>query len=287
MKILFCSDGSQCSLAAFENAVKFIDNAIVDIICVIDWSFLPDTMGMDKNNFSYIYDNIADSVLNYSAKMIKKYNFEIGSKIKSFGSPSDAILETLEDGEYDLVILGSNGKKGFQKWIGSVSSQVVARTSTPCFISKKVLPAKNILITTDGSECSIGYIKKFTEIINTKDKNITLLTVKESPEYYPVEASMDRNWFDSIEAEQRAYALKTLNKAKGILNNAKIEIENEVILTGNAAAEIIDYCNKEKIDLILLGSRKRNDLSKILLGSVSKRVIENVECTGLVIGCEG
>lgn len=286
MKILFCSDGSQCSLISFENSVKFIDDASVDIICVIDWSFLPDTMGMDKNNFSYIYDNIADSVLNYSAKLVKKYGFEVGSKIKSFGSPSDAILETLEDSEYDLVILGSNGKKGFQKWIGSVSSQVVTRTDVPCFVSKKEVKDENILITTDGSECSIKYIKKFTELINLRNKNITLLTVKESPEFYPVEASMDKNWFDSIESEQRAYAIKTLKTARAIFEGLKIDIKNEVILTGNAAQEIIEYCNKEQVDLILLGSRKRNDLSKILLGSVSKRVIENVECASLVIGCD-
>lgn len=286
MKILFCSDGSQCSLISFENSVKFIDDASVDIICVIDWSFLPDTMGMDKNNFSYIYDNIADSVLNYSAKLVKKYGFEVGSKIKSFGSPSDAILETLEDSEYDLVILGSNGKKGFQKWIGSVSSQVVTRTDVPCFVSKKEVKDENILITTDGSECSIKYIKKFTELINLRNKNITLLTVKESPEFYPVEASMDKNWFDSIESEQRAYAIKTLKTARAIFEGLKIDIKNEVILTGNAAQEIIEYCNKEQVDLILLGSRKRNDLSKILLGSVSKRVIENVECAALVIGCD-
>lgn len=285
MKILFCSDGSQCSLTSFENSVKFIDSAIVDVICVIDWSFLPDTMGMDKNNFSYIYDNIADSVLNYSVNLVKKYNFEVGSKIKSFGSPSDAILEALNDNDYNLVILGSNGKKGFQKWIGSVSSQVVTRTSVPCFISKKTVKGKNILITTDGSECSINYIKHFIKIVNLQDKDITLLTVKESPEFYPIEASMDKTWFDSIESEQRAYAVKTLNKAKSLFDNAKIEIKNEVILTGNAAQEIIEYCNKEDTDLILLGSRKRNDLSKILLGSVSKRVIENVECTTLVIGC--
>ncbi|MBR1754630.1 universal stress protein [bacterium] len=286
MKILFCSDGSQCSLNSFKNVTKFINSATVDIICVIDWSFLPDTMNMDKDSFSLIYDNIADSVLNYSAKIIKEQNFEVGNKIKSFGSPSDEILETLEQTEYDLVVLGSHGKKGFQKWIGSVSSQVLSKTTIPCFISKTEVQGEKILITTDGSDCSMKYIKKFIDITNLNDKHIILLIVKESPEYYPIDVSADKNWYDSIEAEQRVYATKTLNKAKSLFDNANIEIDDEIILTGNAAHEIIDYCNKEKIDLVLLGSRKRNDLSKILLGSVSKRVIENVGCATLVIGCK-
>ena len=285
MKILFCTDGSECSLNAFENAVKFLSSATVDVICVIDWSFLPDTMSIDKENFSHIYDNIANSVLNYASNLVKKHGFEMRNKIKAFGSPSDSILETLEDDEYNLVILGSHGKKGFQKWIGSVSSQVLAKTKTPCFISTKLIENTKILITTDGSDCSFSYIKKFTELFNLKDKEITLLTVKESPEFYPVDVTADKNWFDSIETEQRIYATKTLHKAKSILDGAKIEIKDEVILTGNAAQEIIRFCKKEEFGLILLGSRKRNDLSKILLGSVSKRVIENVECSTIVIGC--
>jgi nucleotide-binding universal stress UspA family protein len=240
---------------------------------------------MEKETFSHIYENIANSVLNYAANLVNEHNFELGEKIKSFGSPSDEIFEELEKKTYDMIILGSHGKKGFQKWIGSVSSQIANKTTTPCFISKKEVNNNEILITTDGSNCSINYIKKFVELVNLENKNITLLTVKESPEYYPVDINTDRNWFDSIEAEQRAYATKTLNKAKSILDNAKIEIKNEVILTGNAAQEIINYCSKEHFDLVLLGSRKRNDLSKILLGSVSKRVIENIDCATLVIGC--
>ncbi|MBQ9688699.1 hypothetical protein IJV79_03570, partial [bacterium] len=87
MKILFCSDGSECSINSFENAVKFVKQATVDIVCVIDWSFLPNTMSMEKENFSNIYDSIAESVLNYAAATVKNHYFEVGNKIKSFGSP--------------------------------------------------------------------------------------------------------------------------------------------------------------------------------------------------------
>ena len=286
MKILFCSDGSECSLNSFKNATKFIKEAVVDIICVIDWSFLPDTLNMEKETFSLVYDDIADSVLNYSSKLVKEHNFKVRNKIKSFGSPPDEILETLESSEYDLVILGSHGKKGFQKWIGSVSRQVISKTTVPCLTSKNLMEGNKILVATDGSECSTSYIKKFIEITELKDKEIILLTVKEAPEYYPIDVSMDKNWYEAIETEQKAYATRTLNNAKILFDEMGIEINDEVILTGNTAQEIIEYVKKENIDLVLLGSRKRNDLSKILLGSVSKRVVENVDCSTLIIGCK-
>src|SRR5574344_1950979 len=120
MKILFCTDGSECSMASFKNASAFIDRAVVDIICVIDWNFLPSAMSMESAEYSKAYENIADSVLNFAEKEVQKY-FEVSQKIKAIGSASEGILDTLSNDEYDLVILGSQGKKGLQKWLGSVS----------------------------------------------------------------------------------------------------------------------------------------------------------------------
>ena len=43
MKVLFCTDGSKISFNALHNFAKWApENTIIDTICVIDWSFLPD-----------------------------------------------------------------------------------------------------------------------------------------------------------------------------------------------------------------------------------------------------
>ncbi len=285
MKILFCTDGSECSIHSFENMSYYVNSAVVDIICVVDWTFLPTSMTMEKQSYTQVYEKIADEVLNFASEIVKKNEFEIGKKIKAFGSPSEEITQTIENDDYDLIVLGSHGKKGFQKWIGSVSRQVVSRTNVPCFVSKNLTKNHKTLITTDGSECSFNYIKYFAKNFDIKDKEISVLNVKESPEYFPVDAAADKNWLEALEKEQKIYAAKSINKVKAILKDKKVEVANEIILTGNPAQEIIDYCRKDKIDLVVMGSRKRNDLSKILLGSVSKRVLENVDCGVLVIGC--
>lgn len=283
MRILFCTDGSEISLASLENAAQFVKEATIDPICVIDWSFLPSSMNMENENYSKAYENIADSILNFAEKMIQDKGFQVGNKIKSFGSAVEGILEQVENAEYDLVLMGSHGKKGLQKWLGSVSRQVVSNLTIPVFISKRKTGNKKILLTVDGSENSFNAIRNAIKLFNLNGKEIYIVSVKENPELLPIEASLDQNWLDNIEKQQKIHATKAINKAKALLENQEIKIQNESILTGNPAQKIIDFALKEDIDLIIMGARTKDNLSKFLLGSVSKRVVENTTSTVLII----
>ncbi len=284
MNILCCTEGSERSRAAFKNASKFIKNAQIGIICVIDWNFLPLSMNLDASNYSEMYDNIADSVLNYAEKLVLNCNFTVNKKIKAIGSATEGILDVLKDEKYDLIILGSQGKKGISQWLGSVSKRIIENSHTPCFVSKKETGNKKIVFTTDGSSTSDDAAKKFADIFDVKDKHITILSVKENPEFYPIDATFDKNWLDAIEKQQKILAVKAINKIKMLFDIHGIQINNEVILTGNPAQEIINYCEKEETDLVVMGAREKKDISKFLLGSISRRVLDNITCGVLIIG---
>lgn len=283
MRILFCTDGSDICNDAFYNAASFIKEAQVDSICVIDWSFLPPSMNIESENYSAAYEAIADGILASAENLIEEKGLTVGSSIKIFGSAVEGIIEQLDKVVYDLIIMGSHGKKGIQKWLGSVSRQVISNTIVPVFISKKLTKNKKVLLTVDGSEPSFNAIKNALKLFDLKDREIYVISVKESPELLPLEASMDKNWLDSIEKQQRIHAAKAINKAKTIMEEAGIAVQNEVILTGNPAQKIIDIAAEEKMDLIIMGARTKTDLSKLLLGSVSKRVLENTNSGVLLI----
>lgn len=283
MRILFCTDGSEISSNSFYNASQFIKEAIVDPICVIDWSFLPEYMNIEEDSYSKAYENIADSVLNFAQKMIEEKGFTLGNKIKSFGSAAEGILEQIPKEDYDLIVLGSHGKKGIQKWLGSVSRQVVSNTLVPVFVSKHKTDNKKVLLTVDGSEYSLSAVKYAVKLFDLVGKEIYIISVKENPELLPMEATLDKNWLDSIEKQQKIHAAKAINQAKSILEAAQLPVHNEVILTGNPAQKIIEFSDKEKIDLTVMGARTRTDLSKLLLGSVSKRVLENTNSNVVVV----
>jgi nucleotide-binding universal stress UspA family protein len=283
MRILFCTDGSDISLNAFYNTSAFLKDALFDVICVIDWNFLPTSMNIDNTSYSKAYENIAESVLNFAQNLIEENGFDFGNKIKTFGSAAESIIEQISKEDYDLILLGSHGKKGLQKWLGSVSRQVIANSQVPVFVSKKRTDSKKILLTVDGSEEAFNSVQQMINLFNLNEKEISIISVKENPELLPIEATLDPNWLDSIEKQQKIHATKAINKAKTVLEKEQIQIQNEAILTGSPAQKIIEFATTEKIDLIVMGARTKTNLSKLLLGSVSKRVLENTDCDILII----
>lgn len=283
MKALFCTEGSDISLLALENVSKYLKDAVLDIICVIDWSFLPDSMSIDKETYSRTYESIADSVLNFAEDVIKEKGLVVGNKIKNFGSPVEGILEQVQNTSYDLVIMGSHGKKGLQKWLGSVSRQVLTNVTVPVFISKRENEGKKLLIAIDGSAVSTSAVKYASELFDFKGKEIYTVSVKETPELLPAEVVLDKKWIDDIDKQQKIHASKALNKVKAILSSKNLQVVNETILTGTPAHKIIEFAQQESIDLIVMGARTKATLSTFLLGSVSKRVLENTNSDVLIV----
>lgn len=114
MKVLFCTDGSKISYHAIHNFAHWCQNMAVDVLCVIDWSFLPDTTVIEGTEFAYQCTSSADSILDYAEKFLQENGINIVNKIKMCGSTIDSILEILDGEEYDFIVMGSHGKKVFK-----------------------------------------------------------------------------------------------------------------------------------------------------------------------------
>jgi nucleotide-binding universal stress UspA family protein len=79
-----------------------------------------------------------------------------------------------------------------------------------------------------------------------------------------------RDWFNRIE---------DMIKVK----NPNIKVSTKVILTGIAVyGEIIQYADQENIDLIVIGTRGRSGVKKLLLGSTASGVVTYAACPVLV-----
>ena len=99
MKVLFCTDGSKISYHAIQNFSNWVTDFTVDVLCAIDWSFMPDNVIVEDSNFVTYCTNSADSILDYSAKFLDELGINIGKKIKMCGTTVDCILEALDKDE--------------------------------------------------------------------------------------------------------------------------------------------------------------------------------------------
>lgn len=286
MKILFCTDGSKISFNALKNIAYWIKQATIDTICVIDWNILPAEITIDEENFSYSCANVADTILDYAEEEIKNLGLQLGNRIKNCGSAIESILEQSEKEKYDLILMGSHGKKGIQKWLGSVSQEIINSSKISDYIAKKENNKKKVLFTTDGTECSLSVIGKIISDIELSDKEVHICMVNEDPNLLFLEGTLDTNWLLDIQKQQYMYASNAIESIKKIIESRGIEVNQSTILTGIPAQEIINYAKNNEIDLIILGSRNKSKMDRFLMGSVSKRILENVVSDIWLVRCE-
>lgn len=135
-----------------------------------------------------------------------------------------------------------------------------------------------ILIPTDGSKSSLNAVKyaaKLASSLRTKN-TITLINVHdEAGLLYADQFAGVPNVTVNIE-EMHDYLLelsrKELKSAQTILDKAGVK-HDMIIGIGRVTDEILGVANKDKYDLIIMGSKGRSAFADLLVGSVAQRVL--------------
>lgn len=283
MNVLFCTDGSKISYNSIINFSSWVKDFSLDILSVVDWSCLPDSVSIENSEFASQCSTSANVILDYAETYLKEMGLNVAQKIKICGEAVDTILDLVDSGKYDFVVLGSHGKKGIQKWLGSVSQEVASSANISSYISKNINNRKKVLFAVDNSELSAKVVLNSLNFLNLEDKEIYLATVYEVPDYLFLEGNVDSTWILEIEKKQEQASRLLLNSFEKSFIEKGFEVKDKLIFRGVPSQEIISFSNKNDIDLVVTGIRTRKHLSKFLLGSVSKRILENVKSDVLIV----
>ena len=96
---------------------------------------------------------------------------------------------------------------------------------------------------------------------------------------------MSRISVNILGEEFKKIALSAKKDLKNLVHELEADdVECEYILRdGNPSDVIIDVSEKNKIDLILMGTNGRNTISDYVIGSTTQNVIEKATCPVLVM----
>jgi nucleotide-binding universal stress UspA family protein len=84
----------------------------------------------------------------------------------------------------------------------------------------------------------------------------------------------DVDQLDNIES-----AKKMLAEAEAQFHNDGIPVETKLMFGGLSAGEsLVDYANENGIDEIIIGTRKKSKLGKLIFGSTAQYVILEANC---------
>jgi nucleotide-binding universal stress UspA family protein len=78
-------------------------------------------------------------------------------------------------------------------------------------------------------------------------------------------------------------ASKIQMKAQQLMDEEQIDCELSSILGSNPSRALVDTAEKDKVDLIVVGSRGLGSAAAFIMGSVSKQVVTKANCDVLVV----
>lgn len=84
---------------------------------------------------------------------------------------------------------------------------------------------------------------------------------------------------DDITERRTAKIESAIQKAK----DAGIQYETKILRGEEPATVIVEYANKNKSDIIVIGSRGLNGLQEFVLGSVSHKVAKRANCPVMIV----
>jgi nucleotide-binding universal stress UspA family protein len=202
------------------------------------------------------------------------------TRVLRVGSPAEVILKTAEQEKTDLIVMGARGLGPIkERLLGSVSHRIL--TSAPCAKLIVAGPARTIrqvllpLESSSDTAAAIQFLqlKPFREPVE-----VTLLSVL--PSIHP-SWGMAALAAESLQKRERENAQLFLQATANQLERGGFSVRSQVLI-GTAVESILDQARGRNVDLILMGSRGRHGLSRLVLGSVSHAVLHSAPCPVLV-----
>ena len=148
---------------------------------------------------------------------------------------------------------------------------------------------KKIMVPHDGDRMSDKAVLYGTELAKALGSEIILLYVIEEIEVPPtlllgndrvMIARARRSIAKAVEQKWNRFAQDKMT----MLSKEKIKVSS-FIRNGDAAEEIVKFAKENQADLIVMGSRRLEGISKIVvaLGSVARKVSERASCPVMLV----
>lgn len=133
-----------------------------------------------------------------------------------------------------------------------------------------------ILVATDGSEFNEDAVREAISLAKTCSSKLFVVSVIETnPEYETIAPQL----VEKAEKETR----KHLELVKEIASKKNVDCEIIAYQGEEPYQYIVEEAGKNNVSMIIMGRRGRTGLKRLMMGSVTERVIGHAECAVFVV----
>jgi nucleotide-binding universal stress UspA family protein len=295
-RILCPIDFSEFSRDAIDHAVALATwyraaltvMHVIEIVPVVTSGLAPDVPG-----FAPLPDReaVVRNVREFASGAIGTADVPL-DVVVTYGKPAAAIQVQAEQMRADLVVVGTHGRSGFQRFLlGSVTEKLLRTIAVPLLIvpppvkKPTTVTYEAILCPVDFSDASMRALDYALSLAQESGARIIVLHVLEGvldeldPQQIRNVSVLEYLRSSEQEASERLRA--------AVPDDARVWAHPvERIVRGRAAREILGAADRDTVGLIVMGVRGRSALDRLVFGSTTQRVIREARCPVLTLHAE-
>ncbi len=291
-KMLVPLDGSELAEAVFTYAKELAGKLDIDIV-------LLNVCIPALNDFA----PMCQAYVEHTAQLLRRQVREIQKKtgIPPGGKPAkvegklvtgyaaEEILRYADENAVDLILMATHGRSGLKRWaMGNVADKILRVSKAPVLLVRAGIPdqtpydkwpKKTILVPLDGSElaeCVLPHVETVAKGCGSPEvllvqavEPIVVPYGRGTAEITSMEKLKEFGIHNKVEAE------KYLKATVARLGKAGINAEG-VVVYGKAAEALVDFANKNKVDLVVIATHGRSGISRWVWGSVADRLLRSI-----------
>lgn len=283
-KLLLSTDGSEFGEGAIREAIKLAKTCSSKLLAISVVETNPE------------YETIAPQLIEKAEKEARKHLEAVKEMASKEGvdceiiarqgeDPFKYIVEEASKNQAGMIITGRRGRKGFKRlMMGSETAKIIGHATCNILVVPRAanIEFKKIIVATDGSKHSEAAVQEAVNIAKRCGSNLIAVSVVPSETESPFDIVHSEMQKGMIAEKELGEAEKNIKKVKDLAGAEGVTVKG-FVYAGRPYEAVLEIAKEEKADLIIVGSHGRTGISKLLMGSVTEKVIGLAECAVLVV----
>ena len=265
-KMLVCTDGSENSRAALMEALALAQTCGGQIYLLQVVVIIPEFEAAAPDLMDLVGEEVGKQL-----EAAKAEAAEIGvTLVPRTGrgvSVSGTILAEADEIQPDMIVMGRHGRTGLARLlVGSITARVIGHSHFNVLVVPKgaTISFGRILVACDGSPYSQAAFEEALGMARRQESRLFAVSV-------------------ATEEGEIPRAKEHIQKMLAAANQAGVPFQGAVPQGLAPDDGIVQVAIKNEVDLIVMGSHGRTGLKKLLMGSVTERVLGMSPCPVLVV----
>lgn len=244
---------------------------------------LPERARADVEKFARRHLELAGSRLRKAVVALKRRDITVSSEICQ-GRPYVEIVRHARAVAADLIVIGRHGRRPVRDmFIGSTAERVIRAGDLPVLVVNRTASRayRRPLVAVDLEDTSRSVVTAIVRSLGPEVTSCTLAHAYHVPFEGFVTPGVSPGAVTDLRKEYRQAAVSGLARFQATLSKLGMHWET-VVVRGDPRTALLAEVDRQRADLVAVGTHGRSGIAHALIGSVAEWIIQTAPCDVLV-----